>query len=402
MSRCKRCGNSYADESQLEHTCSFEPEDAAPAPKGIPQWMTSAAMEIRSWIWRSTGSWVSPSAIEELIQVSFMMEQEPGSQAEKGGDHEQQQNKATIGAATPTQSAGQVAPGQPSGTETQSPTPKRNENSGEALAGARVAGACEYLPKDYDPPDPELPEPVAQPWDAYMREHGQEEYAIQAAAEHVGAEPATQKTNQDWYLEYQRVVARNVELMKEIAAADKFAGECNQRKIEAIGRNRELLGELERARITIGNALRNAVRVLQRLLDGGVSCKSGLYAAKNECEGSIKTALSLAAVALGDDAPEPSHINKPLTDLSDKELCQQFASAYRIHSNPGIYNDLKAGHDEILRRLSRLAEAEKALRNFVFKATKRGWMVAQDEECRDIVKRARAALGPSSGEETGK
>ena len=39
-------------------------------------------------------------------------------------------------------------------------------------------------------------------------------------------------------------------------------------------------------------------------------------------------------------------------DMTNEELVEQFASTYRIHSNPVLYNRLKAGHDEILRRLN--------------------------------------------------
>lgn len=51
-----------------------EPASTGEQPPKIDKWINSAAMEIRSWVWRTTSKWVSPSAIEELIQVSYMCE----------------------------------------------------------------------------------------------------------------------------------------------------------------------------------------------------------------------------------------------------------------------------------------------------------------------------------------
>lgn len=122
---------------------------------------------------------------------------------------------------------------------------------------------------------------------------------------------------------------------------------------KTLGKAIVLTKEREELKTTLGNALQNCIRLLVRLKDGQVSCKVGNYTSKQELEGSIKTAITLAELALGIKEQPFGIEEKPPSELTNKELCDRFASNYMIHSNPSIYKDCKAGYDELLSRLER-------------------------------------------------
>lgn len=75
----------------------------------------------------------------------------------------------------------------------------------------------------------------------------------------------------------------------------------------------------------------------------------------------MERAVEMARVALGIDDSKGVGFKKDPALMSDEQLCEHFASTYRIHSNLGIYNRLKAGHDEILKRLKKNEEERSTL-----------------------------------------
>jgi hypothetical protein len=108
----------------------------------------------------------------------------------------------------------------------------------------------------------------------------------------------------------------------------------------------ELFGEFERLKTAINRAT------------GELQCFVGRHRdlCAKDGSGGARYALLALEECVAPEKEEDAHWNddrRNPTQMTNRQLVDIFASLYRIHSNPAIYRNLKAGYDEILARLER-------------------------------------------------
>lgn len=74
--------------------------------------------------------------------------------------------------------------------------------------------------------------------------------------------------------------------------------------------------------------------------------------------GGPRYALQALEECLGPEEKWGEEVYANPEKMTNQQLVGCFASTYQIHSNPAIYRKLKAGHDEILRRLEAVQEID--------------------------------------------